>query len=209
MNREINTISYLPLFIQEHKEIKEIAKNNDIELSKLYNEIKRIKENQYILTADQNGLRRFEKLVNINDIDADLETRRKKVLARWQDEIPYTYKWLDAKLLKLLGMGRYEIILSANDYQIEIVINCPKSQEVQEVIYTLENYIPANLLKIVTKYNNFENNIYTANILKLTKYNYINRQITVPNIDSTIYQAVVISSVKDTVIDYSKNYKNL
>lgn len=153
MIREVNLISFLPEFVQEYREIKHIMNSEQPEIQKLEDETEIIKNNQFILSCDIDGIARFENLLGITPKPDDtLDARKSRVITRWNDSIPYTYKGLKEKLNIMCGEGNYLLIPSFNEYGLEIVVSLPLSGQADELDYMLSYMIPANI--VVTSRNN-------------------------------------------------------
>lgn len=153
MIREVNLLSFLPEFVQEYREIKHIMNSEQPEIQKLEDETEIIKNNQFILSCDIDGIARFENLLGITPKPDDtLDARKSRVITRWNDLIPYTYKGLKEKLNVMCGEGNYLLIPSFNEYGLEIVVSLPLSGQADELDYMLSYMIPANI--VVTSRNN-------------------------------------------------------
>lgn len=153
MIREVNLLSFLPEFVQEYREIKHIMNSEQPEIQKLEDETEIIKNNQFILSCDIDGIARFENLLGITPKPDDtLDARKSRVITRWNDSIPYTYKGLKEKLNVMCGEGNYLLIPSFNEYGLEIVVSLPLSSQADELDYMLSYMIPANI--VVTSRNN-------------------------------------------------------
>ncbi len=153
MIREVNLLSFLPEFVQEYREIKNIMNSEQPEIQKLEDETEIIKNNQFILSCDIDGIARFENLLGITPKPDDtLDARKSRVITRWNDSIPYTYKGLKEKLNVMCGEGNYLLIPSFNEYGLEIVVSLPLSGQADELDYMLSYMIPANI--VVTSRNN-------------------------------------------------------
>lgn len=153
MIREVNLLSFLPEFVQEYREIKHIMNSEQPEIQKLEDETEIIKNNQFIFSCDIDGIARFENLLGITPKPDDtLDARKSRVITRWNDSIPYTYKGLKEKLNVMCGEGNYLLIPSFNEYGLEIVVSLPLSSQADELDYMLSYMIPANI--VVTSRNN-------------------------------------------------------
>lgn len=75
-------INRYPPVIKRIKVIREIAKAEDIEFEKLKNLVNEVTNNMFIFTANETGISRFEKMLNIKKPKADLEARRMQVAAK-------------------------------------------------------------------------------------------------------------------------------
>lgn len=201
MVRDINTIEYLPEFVREFREIQIVTAVEDEELALINEDIEKVKENQFIMSTDRIGISRFEKLLRIVPNKSErLESRQLKVLSKWRDDIPYTYRWLVEKLDGLYGVGNYVVKCDFDKYRLEIVLVKPKSEDVKQLVETLEQYIPCNILNVVTKENELSNVLYVANVLKIRKEVKVNRQWLITGVGCTLYTGVVVSVVKNIKI---------
>lgn len=145
--REIDLISYLPQFIAEYKEIIEIMAAEEPEIKTLAEEILIFNENQYILTCDEKGIRRFEELLKINiDTSISLEERRAKVLLIWNDYLPYTYITLIERLDEICGVGNYTIREDFKNYALVIKVSLEVKEVFGVVKEMLHRMLPANLM---------------------------------------------------------------
>lgn len=149
MIREVNLLSHLPEYVQEYQEIFEIMKTENPELQLSMDESEIIKNNLFILTCNETGIARFEKLLGIFPEDDDsLEARIARVLVRWNDGIPYTYRGLLRKLDAMCGQGNYEALPNWNDYELYLTTHFTLSGQVSELDRLLEKMIPANIAVI-------------------------------------------------------------
>lgn len=145
--REINLILWLPNYLRQYKEIEKITDTENIEFKKLNKEIQLALNNQFILSCDIDGIKRYEKILNIIPKEEDqLEDRIIRVLSRWNDTIPYTYRGLIHKLNVLCGEGNYKISLLHNDYTIELIVYLIFGSQLEEIKHMLNYMIPANIV---------------------------------------------------------------
>ena len=83
MVREPRLVSYLPPFLQEYREIHTALEAEDPEFRLVWEGTDYVLRNEFILTADEYGIFRFEKLLGIVPVKGeDLESRRMAVLGR-------------------------------------------------------------------------------------------------------------------------------
>ncbi|WFD12200.1 putative phage tail protein [Tepidibacter hydrothermalis] len=157
MIRNVNLIEHLPNFIREYKEIKQtmIAENPEFQL--VIDESEKIKNNQFIKTSDLVGITKFEKLLNIvpNPHDS-LDSRISRVMTRWNDSIPYTYRGLIERLNILCGENNYTISANFNAYEFDLQVYLPLSGQVNELEYMLSYMIPANFVVTISNDLDYE-----------------------------------------------------
>lgn len=168
MLREVNLINHLPPFMREYIEMQEIMKAEQPDIQVLEDETEKIKNNQFILTCDEVGISRYEKMLNIvPNANDTLDARISRVLTRWNDSLPYTLRSLDYKLKNMCGEGNYQILPNFNDYELELIVNLPLSGQVSELDNLLSYMIPANI--VVTSRNDMVRTmtatVNTANVV--------------------------------------------
>lgn len=146
MIRDVNLIEYLPLFIQQFREIRHIMEAENPEFQLVIDESEKIKNNQFIESSDLSGISKFEKLLNIlPSPDDTLESRISRIMTRWNDVVPYTYKALVQKLISLCDGLNFTINRNFNEYKMEIITHLELSGQVDELQYLLGYMIPVNL----------------------------------------------------------------
>lgn len=142
-------IDYLPPVLREIEEFKAINGAMQPEIESAWAELEKIMNNQFLSTADKNGVARWEKELGIFPKDTDtLETRKARIKAMWNRELPYTLTWLGNWLTSICGSdGHTE---SVSDYTINVRIDystIPQSDElVQEILEMLKNMSPQNMV---------------------------------------------------------------
>lgn len=146
MIRTVKLEDHLPNFVQEYREIQEIMNTENPEFQLAMDESEKIKDNQFIQSCDEEGISRYEAMMGIIPLETDtLQSRISRVLTRWNKSIPYTYYLLLRKLNSLCGIDNYEIIRDIDKYKMEITTHLELSGQVDELIYLLDDLIPANI----------------------------------------------------------------
>lgn len=91
MIREVDLVSYLPPFVAEYKETNLTLTAENPEFVLVWEAADRALKNEFIATADEYGIGRFEKILHIlPSRDDTLESRRARVQSRWFTSLPYT-----------------------------------------------------------------------------------------------------------------------
>lgn len=149
MIRSVDLVSYLPPFLQEFRELSATLKAEDPEFTLLWEGADRALENQFIETADEYGIARFEKILKILPSKEDtIETRRVRVQNRWFTDVPYTIRVLIARLTTLCGADNFKIVENFKEQYDLIVqtLGLSKFGQVEELDHLLETMIPCNLV---------------------------------------------------------------
>ena len=77
MIREVDLVSYLPPFLAEYKEINMALAAENPEFGFLWEAADRMLRNEFILSADEYGISRFEKMLGILPSASDTLENRK------------------------------------------------------------------------------------------------------------------------------------
>ena len=147
MLRDVDLIKHLPPFLQKYREMVLVTNTENPEFQFVHDEAERILNNTFILSADEDGIARFEKILGIYVAkDETLEARRSRVMSRWNDISPYTYNALVSKLHSLHNSDNFIINRNYDDYEIEIITHLELPGQVEELDRILDFIMPANLI---------------------------------------------------------------
>lgn len=145
MLRTVDLIHYLPPFIQEYREMQHIMTAENPEFKLLADESERIKDNQYIISCDEYGISQFERILKITPTSEDtLESRISRVLIRWNDVVPYTWKVFLQKMQTLCA-DDFELNEDWNNYLLELTTHLDIYGQVDELENILGYMPPANI----------------------------------------------------------------
>lgn len=153
--KDVNLYNNLPDFMQQYKEIQAIFNIENIDLTKLWNEIRRSFNNSFIFTTDVLGISKFEKMMNIYSKATDsLKDRQLRVYIKWNATLPYTWRWLEEFLITYYQNVETKAIPVLFNNKYELNIRLEKQKEFDNFDYgiygELRPIIPANLgLKII------------------------------------------------------------
>lgn len=143
MDRKL--IDYLPEVIAEVKDYQELMKTEQVEIESLWNKVRQGLDNQFIESTDEDGIARYELMLNIKPkaID-DLELRQFRVLSRYNEQLPYTYTKMIEQLKALCGENGVKIEL--NGISLSVKVELTAKGKIDEVKDLLERMIPANVV---------------------------------------------------------------
>lgn len=173
MLRNVELVSYLPPFMQDFKELRSALESENIEFSLVWNAADKALSNEFISTADEYGISRFEKMLGISPLPEDsLENRRRRVQTQWLNNVPCTMKGLIKKLIVLCGDADFTITEKFINYLIEIEVKRQGAffgnpEELDNLMYKM---LPCNMLYgfcLSTELPvsiNFEADYYSSNI---------------------------------------------
>lgn len=155
MIREVDLVSYLPPFLQEYKEQKNTLMAENLEFSIVWGAVDSVMKNEFIETADEYGISRFEKMLGILPYAEDaLESRRVRVQSRWFTSIPYTMKAVLAKLAILCGEDGVMVESDMNHYTLIVKLTLQNKGLKTEIEKLLDRVMPGNMFfKVTLIYN--------------------------------------------------------
>lgn len=141
----MNLIKYMPPFLKEVREFKEIFGAEDIQIEKLNNQINSMLREVIVKTAEDYGLRRYEKIYGITRPAETLEARRMAILLKMNNRVAYTYKWMIQTLNEAIGAENYKITTDFNNYKMNIEIALNYTEAAELLKNDLVKQMPANI----------------------------------------------------------------
>lgn len=159
-------IDYYPPVLKEIREIRIIGEAVDNELELARSERDKTSREFFVCTAENMGLERLEKVLNINvsDID-DVELRRFNILAKLMRNKRYLIDVLNS----LIGEKGYTLRYYADEQRLEVVLTLERKDYLNGVKELLEEFVPVNIeLNITLAYN-------THNVLSKHKHNELSK----------------------------------
>ena len=147
MNREVNLIGHLPLYLQQYREMQGIMNAEQPELQVLEDETEVVKDNMFILHTNEAGIERYEKMFGlVASKDDSLSNRQANVLTQYTNAVIYTLRGLTERLNVICGVDNYTLKLIPYKYIIEIELHPRIENLIGAVNSMLVDMIPANML---------------------------------------------------------------
>lgn len=158
MIRDVNLIKHLPSFVQEYREIQGVMNAENPELQAVADTSEKIKDNLFVLSTDEEGIERYEKMFGITPSNGEeLFDRQTKVLTKYTNSVTYTLRGLIERLNIICGVDGYTLEMDANAYFIKVGLDFKVRNSVNVVSTMLQTMIPANMVCVCTlKYNTHE-----------------------------------------------------
>ncbi len=147
MSRQINLLEYLPLFLQGFKELQAIMAAENPEFQAVSDEGDVVLDNTFIMYCNEDGIARFEALMDIYPLPGDtLEARKNRVMTRWNDVIPYTMKAFLQKIVILQGNDNVQIALDGDNYKVTVTTHLEKQGQQDDLAYLFKTVVPCNMV---------------------------------------------------------------
>lgn len=144
-------IEYLPTFMQQFIEMQQIMKANDAELDRLYERVEKTLDNAFIEDCNAEGIAKFEKQLHIiPNAQEDLETRKARVMLRWNESVPYTIRVLYNQLNALCGVNDYEVDADLQHYMIAIASHLNAMGQMEELERLCKKILPENIYYVLS-----------------------------------------------------------
>lgn len=145
-----NLKDYLPDIYEGIAEIDSIMDIEQELLEGAEDEVISIKNNQFVLTSDLQGVAQFEKQLGIipNLVTEDIEFRKDRIINRLSTKPPFTYAYLKEKLNELIGVGKYTTFLDTENYTLYVESSAKNQIWAHEITVTLNAIKPVNIVYI-------------------------------------------------------------
>ncbi len=144
-NRKL--IDYLPQVLKDIREYRSIVEAEESELVDLWTALENALKDNFINDATENGVLRLESILKIIPKAADtLEDRKFRIKARFNEQLPYTFRTLQERLTNLCGEDGYTCELFNGAYTLKIRIELVAKGQYDAVSDLLERVVPANLV---------------------------------------------------------------
>lgn len=152
MDRKL--IDYLPPFVQEYREIKAIMDAEQITAETSWTDAENVLADQFVQDSTENGVARYEKILKIVPKgNYTLDERKFNILARMNEQLPYTVKQLHSSLTSLCGADGYTLNVDHNNYALTVKLALGNENSVNAVSQLLRKMLPANMMYNVMLFN--------------------------------------------------------
>lgn len=148
MIREVDLVSYLPPFMQTYKEPVAAFKAENPEFEIIWKATDKVLKNRFISTADEYGISRFERMLDIRPTDDDtFESRRSRVQSKWFSKLPYTLRVLLQRLTVLCGNTDFKLNHNFTvGYTLTLETDLERYGQVEELEYIINTMVPENIV---------------------------------------------------------------
>ncbi|WP_339295932.1 putative phage tail protein [Paenibacillus sp. FSL W7-1279] len=139
---------YLPEYYQEFLEFKELGQTEDIELDQLETAVQQLFDDQFVMLSSLQAIKRRELMLGIqaNPTTETLDFRRQRILNRYQTKPPFTVRWLQEQLDRLVGQGMTIVSVDVDNFILYVTTNIDNANVFREVQHTIQTIKPANMI---------------------------------------------------------------
>jgi hypothetical protein len=141
---------YLPNIYDAILEFEGLIASENALFDNLDTETEKVRDNQYILTADIDGIIAYEKMLNIIPKPAaeTTEFRRQRIINRLSMVPPFTFRFLKQKLDEIIGVDRYTASIDYPNYTLYVESSAENQEWFHEILVTVTKLKPANIVFI-------------------------------------------------------------
>ena len=141
---------YLPNIYDTILEFEELIASENTLFDNLDAETKKVRDNQYVLTAGIDGIIAYEKMLNINPNPATetIEFRRQRIINRLSMVPPFTFRFLKQRLDEIIGVDRYTVSIDYPNYTLYLESSAENQAWFHEIHVTVTKLKPANIVFI-------------------------------------------------------------
>lgn len=110
----------------------------------------KVRNNQYVLTADIDGIELYEQMLDIiaNPAIESIEFRRNRIINRLSMTPPFTMRFLYSKLDEIIGKNMWTAYLDFDNYTLYIESAADNQMWYHEILVTVNKLKPANIVFI-------------------------------------------------------------
>jgi hypothetical protein len=138
---------YLPSILLKTYEFPLLCDTEQREFDRLNTAVDEVLNAQFVSTAGERGIERYEQIFSIVPQDTDtLDERRFRVLAKINAQLPFSIRRLRQQLATLCGEDGYKLELDGGRYTLTVKVALTAKRNQQAVEELLANIVPANMV---------------------------------------------------------------
>ncbi len=145
MRKKLN--EYLPSILLKTYEFPLLCDTEQREFDRLNTAVDEVLDAQFVSTAGERGIERYEQIFSIVPQDTDtLDERRFRVLAKINAQLPFSIRRLRQQLATLCGENGYRMEIDGGKYTLTVKVALTAKRNQQAVEELLADIVPANMV---------------------------------------------------------------
>lgn len=145
MRKKLN--EYLPSILLKTYEFPLLCDTEQREFDRLNTAVDEVLDAQFVSTAGERGIERYEQIFSIVPQDTDtLDERRFRVLAKINAQLPFSIRRLRQQLATLCGEDGYRMEIDGGRYTLTVKVALTAKRNQQAVEELLAGIVPANMV---------------------------------------------------------------
>lgn len=173
-NETKTLLEYLPPFLREYYEFKQLCKSGDIEVSSIDKAVDWNFDSAFISDCDATVLSKYERLLGIIPTSSQsIENRRNKVLLQWNTVASMTLPQFISKVQEYCGKDNFTVDNSREQfYQLVIWLNIHKV-DIPLIKDFIDTWLPMNVNYTLNGKTEIEESLKIGFLTKVEKANII------------------------------------
>ena len=145
MRKKLN--EYLPSILLKTYEFPLLCDTEQREFDRLNTAVDEVLDAQFVSTAGERGIERYEQIFSIVPQDTDtLDERRFRVLAKINAQLPFSIRRLRQQLSTLCDEDGYRMEIDGGRYTLTVKVALTAKRNQQAVEELLADIVPANMV---------------------------------------------------------------
>lgn len=145
MRKKLN--EYLPSILLKTYEFPLLCDTEQREFDRLNTAVDEVLDAQFVSTAGERGIERYEQIFSIVPQDTDtLDERRFRVLAKINAQLPFSIRRLRQQLSTLCVEDGYRMEIDGGRYTLTVKVALTAKRNQQAVEELLADIVPANMV---------------------------------------------------------------
>lgn len=145
MRKKLN--EYLPSILLKTYEFTLLCDTEQREFNRLNTAVDEVLDAQFVSTAEEYAIQRYEKIFGVVPQDTDtLDERRFKVLTRINTQLPFSVRRLRQQLATLCGEDGYKLEVNGGVYTLTVKVALTAKRNQQAVEELFADIVPANMV---------------------------------------------------------------
>lgn len=189
--------------MSEVREFKWLATVENPELILLWDTLGEVMSNQFIADLLISGAKRWETMLKIRAKDTDtIEVRRSRILAKINEDIPYTHRSLEQKLTAICGQDMSTVDIDHDKYALSVKLDLSVMQNITTVDKLLQVIVPANMTKKMQFERPVTTDLFIGQAIRTGRKITIHavNQFSLNRVDGTSTYGFAIRTAKQTII---------
>lgn len=143
-----NLKNYLPNIYKDVLETDELTSTEDLLFQDLNSETEKVRNNQFVLTSDIDGIEQYEKMLNIipNPSTESIQFRVDRIINRLSMTPPFTFPFLKKRLDEIIGVGKWEAYMDYANYTLCVESSAVNQIWFHEILVTINRLKPVNIV---------------------------------------------------------------
>lgn len=144
-------LGYLPPYLRQYQELQQMIGIEATELEDVEKWHQQSIDDRFVVSCGKAGIEKFEKMLGIVPYaDDSMETRRFRILSKWNTAASYHYAFLAQQLQMLCGENGYRLRLDFERQILEVKVNLLSKNMVTAVKDMVAAIVPCNMITAVS-----------------------------------------------------------